>query len=59
MDDVVLMLEAPNQFNAVHANLDDADAGKAAKLTKGTEITVTCTGGGLIIGSPILRDCRL
>jgi hypothetical protein len=59
MGDVVLMLEAPNEFSTVHAGLDDADEGKAAKLTKGSEITVTCEGGGMVIGSPILRDCRL
>jgi len=34
-------------------------ASKAATLAKGQQITVLCTGGGEIIGSPVLDDCTL
>jgi hypothetical protein len=59
MDDVVLMLSTPNEFMKVHAQLEDSEASAAAALKKGASVTVACTGGGLIMGSPILKDCRI
>lgn len=44
-----------NPFMPIHA--EGIDAQKAAALTKGDRITVTCIGGGMIVGSPILRSC--
>ena len=41
----------------VMANMEDGEAGKAAQLSKGQQITVLCKGGGMVIGSPMLRDC--
>ena len=44
-------------FESVHVNGLPKDA--AATLAKGQSITVTCVGGGEVIGTPILNDCKL
>jgi len=34
-------------------------ASKAATLSKGQQLKVLCTGGGEVIGSPVLEDCAV
>jgi hypothetical protein len=60
MDNVVLKLKGGRyKFNSVSATLKGSDAAKAGNLKKGEDVTVWCTGGGRIVGSPVLRKCTL
>lgn len=54
---VIVMLRSPNQFASVHARLDKASARAASSLKKRSTITVSCTGAGKVIASPMLDDC--
>lgn len=45
------------EFESVHATGLAKDV--AAKLAKGQSVTLTCVGGGEMIGTPILDDCKL
>jgi len=56
-DSAFLMLETSNEFMGVHAGLRDSEVSKASGLSKGQVITVVCEGHGMIIGSPMLKDC--
>lgn len=58
-DNMVVRLQSPNQFMNVHAKLEDSEKSEAARLSKGQKVTVKCEGGGMIIGSPMLRDCTI
>ena len=55
-DEPIVRLSA-GDFDSVHAK--GLPASTAANLTKGQEITVLCTGGGEVVGSPILDDCSM
>jgi hypothetical protein len=57
LDDVVIKLATPNPFMNVMATMDDGEAAKAARLSKGEDLKIVCKGGGMVIGSPMLRDC--
>jgi len=57
MDDIVVNLRSGNQFMATHAYVEDSEKSAAKHLSKGDTVTLRCTGGGMIIGSPVLRDC--
>lgn len=48
---------AENQFEGVQAVFSKSSNDELAKLQKGQSITVTCTGNGMVIGTPIL-DCK-
>jgi len=56
-DSVYLMLETSNEFMGVHANLRGSEVSKASTLSKGSTVTVVCEGNGMIVGSPMLKDC--
>jgi osmotically-inducible protein OsmY len=56
-DSIYLVLETSNQFMGVHANLRGSEASKASTLSKGSAVTVVCEGNGMIVGSPMLKDC--
>lgn len=45
-------------FNTVIANGDSDFDNQAAELSKGQQVVLNCTGGGELIGSPVLDDCR-
>jgi TPR repeat protein len=51
------MLETSNEFMGVHADLRGSEISKASTLSKGNTVTVVCEGNGLIVGSPMLKDC--
>lgn len=55
-DEPVVSLQV-SEFESVHATGLPKDV--AAKLAKGQSITVTCVGGGEMVGTPILDDCKL
>jgi len=56
MDEPVVSLRV-SDFESVHAT--GLSKNVAAKLAKGQSITVTCVGGGEVIGTPLLNDCKL
>jgi hypothetical protein len=58
-DSVYLVLATPNEFMGVHADLRGDEESKAVGLAKGQPVNVQCTGGGMVIGSPILKDCEI
>lgn len=55
-DEPVVKLSA-GTFQSVH--VQDLTQTVAASLSKGQQITVTCIGGGEVVGSPILKNCTL
>lgn len=57
MDDIIVNLRSGNQFMSTHAYVDDSEKRTAARLSKGETVTLRCQGGGMIIGSPVLREC--
>lgn len=59
MDNIVVHLTTPNEFMSALATVMDSEKAKAGKLTKGQTVSVLCSGGGRIIGSPVLRDCTI
>jgi hypothetical protein len=52
-----LVLHDANEFEGVHATLTDDTLKSAGNLSRGQEITLVCTGEGMIIGSPVLKEC--
>lgn len=52
---VIVRLESPNPFSPTRAYLSDSSAPPG----KGTEVTLRCQGAGMILGSPVLRECVL
>jgi hypothetical protein len=58
-DNIVIQLATPNQFQHVSATLNDDEKANASKLAKGEAVKVSCVGRGLIVGTPMLKDCAL
>lgn len=52
-----LVLDGP-EFSATQAAFDGDDAARIAKIRKGEKVLLVCYGGGIVIGSPMLMDCR-
>jgi hypothetical protein len=52
-----LVLRDQNAFEGVHANLTGESMKTAGKLSPGQEVTLICTGQGMILGSPVVKDC--
>ena len=59
LGDIVLRLVTPNPYMAVMATLQSSEKSRAAQLSKGSSVSVLCTGGGMIVGSPSLRKCSV
>jgi TonB family protein len=59
LDNIVVELATFNEFENVDANLNSEVASIAAQLQIGEIVTVTCTGAGMVVGSPILKDCSI
>ena len=57
MNHVMIRLGTGNQFIPVDARMEDSEKSNAARLTKGTTVTLICTGHGRTIGRPQLKDC--
>lgn len=57
LDKPYLMLRAPNEFMGVHADLRESQATLAAGLSRGQRVSLVCEGNGMIVGSPMLKDC--
>ncbi|WP_302476318.1 OB-fold protein [Pandoraea communis] len=58
-DGISIALATSNEFMPARASVDKSLEATAAQLTKGQTITVRCKGGGLLVGSPILRNCQI
>lgn len=56
---VIVSLRAPNQFMPSMAYLSSSGAGVAGQLRKGQGVRVLCTGGGMLLGRPVLRECTV
>ena len=56
-DKIYMTLATPNEFMNVQVYLDEGNESQAAALQRGEVINVVCTGGGMILGSPILKKC--
>lgn len=56
-NNIVVRLRTSNEFMGAMAHLDDAHEGLAASLNKGQKIQLECKGGGIVIGSPVLKEC--
>jgi hypothetical protein len=52
-----LVLHDANEFEGVHATLTDDTLKSAGNLSRGQRVTLLCTGEGMIIGSPVLKEC--
>lgn len=59
LDDVILELATTNEFEHVSAYLAPSEEAKAASLQKYTAVSVVCDGSGMVVGSPMLKDCHL
>ena len=59
MDEPVLMLNGTNEFMNVQAKLADESHQAAASISKGDEVTVTCTELTEIMGTPMLDGCTV
>lgn len=59
MDKTYLLLASPNEFMDVHADLKGEYVSEAAGLRVGQMVVLDCDGGGMIVGSPVLRDCSI
>jgi len=46
-----------NQFISPHAKMDDGYKNYLAALNKGDEVSLVCTGTGMLMGSATLKDC--
>ncbi len=51
--------KAVNQFDSVHANLADDQKSQATSLSKGATISLVCESVSEVIGTPILKDCKI
>lgn len=58
-DDPVVKLQTSNQFMSASASLADESKDRAGSLSKGQQVTLTCESVGEVVGTPMLRDCRL
>ncbi len=56
-DTVIVELATPNQFLAVHTY--GIPSKIAGMMAKGDKYGLLCKGGGMILGSPVLRECLL
>lgn len=58
---VIVRLGIGDQFGlqSVMGKLDDSQKAKAMSLVKGKPLALSCQGGGMVIGDPVLDDCVL
>jgi len=56
-DNVIVRLQTSNEFMAVATYPVDEEVNAAAGLAKGQAVTMQCEGEGMVMGSPVLREC--
>jgi hypothetical protein len=58
MDDIIVRFAGGSyDWRNVMAYISEAETVQAGRLSKGDVVKVLCVGGGMIIHSPVLRDC--
>jgi type IV secretory pathway VirB9-like protein len=57
LDKVYVELAAPDEIESVQAHLGEGNESNAAALQRGESVSLLCTGGGMIISSPMLEKC--
>lgn len=57
LDSIIVRLATSNQFMGAMARMEDGEKSQASRLRKGEKVAVLCEGGGIVIGTPSLRDC--
>jgi uncharacterized membrane protein YvbJ len=55
-DEVWVGLKTDNQFMPIHA--EGFSPEQVANLKKGSQIEIACTGAGMTVGSPFLKNCQ-
>jgi hypothetical protein len=55
----ILELVTENRFETVDAHLKEDSVSFAGTLSPGFYVTVLCRGNGMIVGSPMLKDCSI
>ena len=58
-DEPVVHLGSTTELQFETVMVEDLDKSAAAKLEKGSTITVVCKGDGEFIGSPVLKKCKI
>jgi tRNA_anti-like len=56
-DHIIVRMAGANAYQTVDATMLPNEKSNAARLSKGVVATVICTGGGKMVGSPMLEDC--
>jgi hypothetical protein len=59
MDNIVLRLKTKNMFQSVSAFTKPEMRSQVVRMSKGENTVVVCRGAGMIVGSPVLRDCTV
>lgn len=55
----LLTLSAGPDLESIRAVIAPADQGRAAALAGGTAVALDCLHHGMVMGEPVLADCRL
>ncbi len=58
-DNMIIHLDTGEAFSNVMATMEDSEKAAVMKLSKQQVVVVECKGGGFIIGSPVLNDCKI
>lgn len=59
LDNIVIDLHTSNTFMNTQATIQEQDLNAVAKLKRRQEVMLLCIGDGLLIGSPVLKECRV
>ena len=58
-DNVILELRSPNQFMSTSAYVGTSELSKAAALKNGERVLLKCSGDGMVVGTPVLKECSI
>jgi hypothetical protein len=59
MDNTIISLNGSGILNEVRCTLQKSEEQLATQLRKGKKINLLCIGGGEIMGSPVLNECKI
>lgn len=57
MDNIIINLATPNQFNSARMEMLDSEKEQAMKIKKGEKVTMRCDKMSRILGAPAGSDC--
>ena len=58
-DSMNILMATENPLMSIVATMNDDAKSSVVLLSKGQIVTLDCHGGGMVIGSPVLRDCSV